>query len=186
MTRDAERQPEDLELEAMAAISRALGSLREEDPPAVERVLRWAYDRYGPAGPERRELAEAEPGRPREPTGGASAVAPMGPQDVHELLEAVQPADTQERILAAAYWYQVVEEQPVLAALQLNAVLRNAGHGVANITRAVNPLISARPQLMLQVRKHGTSRQARKEYKLTREGIARVRGLIEERQQRTS
>jgi hypothetical protein len=52
------------------------------------------------------------------------------------------------------------------------------GHGLINITAALDDLREAKPALVLQVGKSGKSRQARKTYKLTIAGIKSVEEMI--------
>jgi hypothetical protein len=56
--------------------------------------------------------------------------------------------------------------------------LKNLGHGVKDITKVFSSLIATSPQQVIQTRKSGTSRQARKRYKVTKAGIARVQELL--------
>ena len=64
----------------------------------------------------------------------------------------------------------------------LNKILKHHGKGVANVTVAVARLADADPALMLQVKKAGTSRQARKSYKVTTLGMS----FVEEKLKRSS
>ena len=78
----------------------------------------------------------------------------------------------------ASYWAQVCENQSSFAAQTLNTQLKDLGYGVGNITEAFTALKSERPALVLQLKKSGTSRQARKTYKLTQEGVRRVQTML--------
>jgi hypothetical protein len=49
---------------------------------------------------------------------------------------------------------------------------------VPNITRAIESNLRARPALMVQKKKMGTTRQARKQYALTQEGVDLVDGRL--------
>ena len=88
------------------------------------------------------------------------------------------PSTDRERTLVASYWAQVCENQTSFAAQTLNAQLKDLGHGVGNITEALSALKIERPSLVLQLKKSGTSRQARKTYKLTIEGVRRVQNML--------
>ena len=63
---------------------------------------------------------------------------------------------------------------------QILPELKNLGHGVGNVTRAFSALITQRPQPVVQTRKSGSSKQARKRYKLTTVGINRVEEMVKE------
>lgn len=61
----------------------------------------------------------------------------------------------------------------------MNTALNNLGHKLANVTVSLSVLIEAKPQLVLQLRKSGKSKQARKTYKLSVAGIDRVKEMID-------
>jgi DNA-binding PadR family transcriptional regulator len=52
------------------------------------------------------------------------------------------------------------------------------GYTVSNITRAFDSLMLQDPKYVIQVKKSGTSRQARKLYKLTHAGVKRVGEML--------
>ena len=95
-----------------------------------------------------------------------------------ELFEATNPSTEREKGLVAAYWAQICQAQPSFGSQALNDALKDLGHGVGNITDALSALKDERPALLLQLKKSGTSKQARKTYKLTQEGIRRVQSMI--------
>jgi hypothetical protein len=121
---------------------------------------------------ERRRLAP--------PSGGVSQIEASGLKfaDFAALFEAAQPSTQGEKALAGAYWLQVVQGRADFDSQTLNTDLKQLGHGVANVTSALDQLIRRRPQMVLQVRKSGTSKQARKKYRLTNEGIKRVKTML--------
>lgn len=154
------------EVDAMRKIAEALKPLQ---PDAAARVLRWALDSY-------RGRALTESGS----IPGESTLASPSAQftDIAELFAAAAPKHGPDKALVAAYWVQQMQGRPDFDAQSINNELKHLGHGVANITLALGALISQRPQLVIQLRKEGTSRQARKRYKLTREGIQKVEQMM--------
>ena len=60
----------------------------------------------------------------------------------------------------------------------LNSELKNLGYPIGNITRAVSGLASTMPRYVMQTKKSGTTKQARKKFRLTVEGIRRVEQMI--------
>lgn len=158
----------DPELEAMQKIHEAFEQLKEED--ARTRVLRWAPGRYG--------------GAARTQEGTKISLAPDVSTDGIEfpdfarLLEKTNPSTESECALVAGYWYQVCQSNPDFDSQTINAELKQYGKPVSNITRAFDALISQDPRLVMQVRKAGTSRQARKRYKLTTQGVGRVKQMM--------
>lgn len=159
----------------MHAISEALGSL---DEPTVARVLRWAADRYGvvvTSSPKSPPDAKNDDEDPNAPRNGKAAGAYA---DIADLYDAANPQTGPEKALVGAYWHQVVEAQPDFGALEINNSLKHLGHAVSNITRDLTALINRKPRLVMQTHKAGKSVQARKRYKLTREGTRAVEAMI--------
>jgi hypothetical protein len=154
------------EVEAISAVDRALSELEDDE---AARVLRWAAEKYGGTLPE-------------SPQTETQAVEPTTPtpafEDIADLMAVAGPRTGVERVLVATYWFQVVSGEPSVTGQQINDALRNLGHAVSNITDAFSSLIRRKPQLAIQVEKTGSSRQARKKYKLTVAGISQVKKLL--------
>ncbi|MGW2472335.1 hypothetical protein [Streptomyces sp. NPDC001665] len=170
----------DPEIEAMAALSGALQDLEED---AQGRVIRWAAERFG-----------VTLGFP-VPKGGADAsrdtlVAANGVSDEEisaespkfehfaELYNAASPKTDVDRALVAGYWFQAIREEASFQAAQLNLELKHLGHALKNVTDALDSNQSKKPARIIQLRKAGTAKQARKTYKLTHEGLVYVQGMI--------
>ena len=83
-----------------------------------------------------------------------------------------------ERALFGAYWLQEIGGQPDFDSASLNRELKHLGHAASNITSALTSLMTKRPQLVVQTRKSGASRQARKKYKLTSAGVQKVKAML--------
>jgi hypothetical protein len=156
------------ELDALATLSQVLGEL---DPDARARVLRWAIDKYGLSGPSSRS-------RPQHDQSDATDLD--GFNDLAALHTTARPANNVESALVAAYWLQQVRGASDFDAQTLNAELKHLGHGLTNVTRTLDSLRTRRPALVIQTRKTGSTRQARKRYRVTAAGVSRVRGMIEE------
>lgn len=157
------------ELVAMQRVAEALSGLPAE---SVARVLRWVAESHGVSGP-RRSLTVSDSGR-----GYESATVSESYSDIAELFSAASPRTGTESALVGGYWFQVINGQPDFDSLSLNRELKNLGRGASNITAALSSLMSQRPQLVIQTKKVGKSFQARKRYRLTQEGISRVRSMI--------
>ncbi|MBI3185574.1 MAG: hypothetical protein HYZ28_25835 [Myxococcales bacterium] len=95
-----------------------------------------------------------------------------------ELFDAADPETESDRVLVAAYWRQVAEGASEFASYPVNTLLKETGNTVSNITRAFDTLIAQSPRLVLQIKKAGRSKQARKTYKITREGLRRVETML--------
>ena len=93
-----------------------------------------------------------------------------------ELYDAVAPNTHADKALVAGYWLQVCEGGESFDSQSANNELKHLGYRLPNITAALTKLKGTNPSLVLQLKKSGTSRQARKTYQThdsRREGIAR-------------
>lgn len=156
------------EIVAMKAVAEALATL---DEGGVRRVLRWAHDAFAPKTAASTEPAGTEAAAPAS---NARANAGRDGMKQHETLadfySAADPQQDSDRALVVGYWVQVIEGEGDFDSFAVNKRLKDLGYGVGNITSAFNGLISRRPQLVIQTKKSGTSKQARKLYRLTSEG----------------
>lgn len=158
------------ELDAMKKIADALEPL---DDAARARALHWALSRF--RGTQSLATIEPPTARPIELTTDSATAGEYS--SFAELFDAASPTTEKDKALIAAYWIQICEGVPAFPSQTLNALLKDLGHGVGNITEALTALKSERPALVLQLKKGGTSRQARKTYKLTFEGAKRVTAM---------
>lgn len=160
------------EVAAMGMVEQALEPL---EPDARARVLRWAAERYGAAlaPPSSRNLTASHArGMGQAGTPGDT------PQDAGEFYAEANPQTEPERALVVAYWVQEVRGDAEFEAQTVNTQLKHLGHGVSNITRALDDLKARRPQLVIQIQKSGKSKQARKRYKVTSAGKAEVQRML--------
>jgi hypothetical protein len=155
----------DGEITAMTDVAKALEGL---DEAARFRVLNWANSRFG-------RLSGKETGTAPMFTAVEDRVEF---QSLAELFDAADPKTDKEKALISAYWTQVCQGQPNFASQTINSSLKDLGHGVANITVSLSQLKDEEPVLIHQIKKAGTSQQARKTYRLTEEGARRVRKMI--------
>lgn len=166
----------DKELEAMVALSKAMSPFGEDDRPAVQRILAWFNSKYGFVASKAARGA-----------GGASAeVSATGAADpatsyatAADLYDAVRPEMEYEKAITVGYWLQVCNKQDNFTAQDVNGTLKHMGHGVNNITDAFNTAKDRKPALVMQTQKSGTSKQARKMYKLTTAGVRWVENRIQ-------
>jgi len=94
------------------------------------------------------------------------------------LYEAANPRTEPQKVLVAGYWFQKLRGQSDVDGQQINTELKQLGHGVTNITRTLGSLINKKPQLVIQTHKSGKTKQARKKYRLTAEGIRAVEQML--------
>lgn len=169
----------DPEIDAMAAVATALGAL---DAEAQGRVLRYAAERYG----QTVNVSTGSRGGGAAVGGSADSevsdeeIADEAPVYEHfaELFAKAQPKTDPDRALVAAYWLQALQGHSTWQAAALQTELKNLGHASGNITEALTSNMNKRPQRIIQLQKAGTTRQARKTYKVTHEGLVYVQGML--------
>ncbi len=153
---------------AIAEIDSVLSEIMKEDEEAGLRVLEWANMKFRRKG----SLSKAY-------TSTVKASPVFGEiNDLPSLFSAASPKVEAEKVLVAAYWFQVHEEYDELESQMLNTELKQLGHGIKNVTRALGNLLKQKPQLVLQTKKSGKAKQARKKYRLTQAGINAVQRMI--------
>lgn len=156
----------DPELEAITAITKALSGLKDEQR---RNVLVYIGTRYGGQMTATQRSAAGRVGVDEVSTEYAS---------VGDLFDAANPQTEADRVLVVGYWLQVSEHADGFEAFPVSKHLKHLGHAVSNITRALDSLIAQSPRLVLQTSKSGSAKQARKRYKVTREGIKRVQSML--------
>jgi hypothetical protein len=97
---------------------------------------------------------------------------------ISDLVDAANPSSGLDYVLLGSYWFQEVQGGESFTGQQVNSALKDLGHGSANITTSYNSLKSRKPPLARQIQKSGTSKQARKQYRLTTEGIRAVERML--------
>ena len=166
------------EFEAFQQVHNALVGLDED---AQARVLSSVSTLLGISAPR---AAAAKPGAtPADeddnvPDAGGNEVAPRYFSEFAELYAAADPHSNADKALVGGYWLQVCQGSDNFSGHAINSELNHLGHKIANITNAMSSLNEVKPQLVLQLRKSGKSQQARKTYKLSAEGIKRVKDMI--------
>lgn len=158
----------------------------EGDQSAARRVLEWAFSAFLPPGPH---SAIVHPAVSTVVIPPAGSVARGGQQPqvaqgvvwetLPELYSAASPTSDADRALTVAYFLQKVQGATDLDGFTINKELRHLGYAASNITSALNSLIARKPQLAIQTHKSGSSRQARKRYRLTNEGLRAVERMLE-------
>ena len=162
------------EIDAMKRIADVLEEFRG-DSETQARIVQWVTARFGHL-----------PSRDVAPTLGASAAHEAqkpeqdeGFEDVADLFDAAGPQTEADRALVVGYWLMDSEGKSDFTSREVNSELKNLGHGASNITAAFSRLMKRKPALAMQTAKAGTSKQARKRYKLTRAGFKAVEAKIQ-------
>ncbi len=166
---------DDPELRAMTAV---LASLSDLDGAAQARVIDWAAKRLGvTAGQARKGVSVTHRGDGNG-DGADSSQIEREHVDFVDLYDATTPGTDAERALVGGYWFQQELRNSSFNSQQVNNVLKDVGHGVTNITRALDDLQQRSPALVRQMAKSGRTKQARKTYKLTSAGIRAVGDMV--------
>lgn len=161
----------------IAAMTKIAEALEELDAPARTRALRWAADKY--------EVTMVHKGKKQEgPDEGDTDTPSDNDAGRHEcdtfaeLFSDAAPTTAPEKVLVAGYWHQEVLGQTEVTSMALNKDLKDLGHGITGMNDRFASLMSSKPQLAIQLKKSGTTKQARKKYKITKAGIAKVQEMI--------
>lgn len=163
---------EDPELKAMESVFETMKNLSDD---SKLRIVKWLTDKF--------QLDLKLPNR--KGSTDESKVSSYQKNNIEsfgsieDLFSHVDPKDTSDKVLVVASFLQVNHQKPDLTGIEINRALRDLGHGVKNITNAIQSLIDRKPKLMIQTRKTGTTKQAKKKYKVTSEGLKRVREMLQ-------
>lgn len=110
--------------------------------------------------------------------GGTTAPAPF-----HQLVERWTPTTQAEWALLGAYYFQEVLGNQNVTAFQVNKELKQHGTPIANITVSLEENISQNPALIRQIAKSGKTKQAKKKYVVTTNGINFVKDKLNAQKQ---
>lgn len=153
----------DRELAAMAALAAALEDL---EPAERKRVLGWGASKF---------LGEPLPAASFKQAGPGSEEAE---DTLAEFFARISPRTEKEKALVVAYWMQFKEGVTEFVSQDANGRLKDLGYPIKNITDALSQLQSENPKRVVQLRKSGSSRQARKTYKVTDAGRRSVESMV--------
>lgn len=155
------------ELDAMAKMAAIIEPL---SPGARSRSVSWLVQSYGI------ELPRMTVGQTR-PSGDKNATTNSF-ESLADLFHAANPKTDREKALVAAFWIQSAMGVSQFASQSVNAELKQLGFGISNITDALSQLMDDKPSLVIQLKKSGNSKQARKTYKVTDAGNRRVEEML--------
>lgn len=160
------------EVAAMGAVEGALADLSPEERG---RVIRWAAERFEVPVARKPSSPPVGSGQKRQ---DAPADSDEAPEDIGDFYTLAGPETQTQQALVVAYWVQEIDGKGEFDSQTVNTHLKNLGHGVSNITRALDELKKQKPQLVIQIEKAGKSRQARKRYKVTAAGKTVVKKML--------
>lgn len=175
---DGSEHAPDVEFAAMQAVYKALEPL---DDDARKRVVEYVSARLEIATPAHVAPTIVQPTGDEEFDETALDTEETGAPkfgSFAELYDSAQPKNNGEKALVAGYWLQVCQAADSFDGFSANKELKHLGHGIPNITNAIDALKGQKPALVLQLKKSGKSRQARKTYKVTNAGVKAVEAMI--------
>jgi hypothetical protein len=160
----------DQETKAIGEIASIVSGLEDEQRG---RVIRYILERF--------QIDGGKPATKKTTVGGQIEPVQNGDtqfDDIASLYDACNPNTDALRALVAGYWLQVCQGAQSFDGQSANKELKHLGHVVGNITAALTTLISQKPALVLQLRKSGSTRQARKSYKVSEAGIRKIKAMV--------
>lgn len=95
---------------------------------------------------------------------------------IENLFLAANVTTVSSRILLAAAYLQEKKGMEELSSYDINSRLKKLGYGVPNITNSINTLLNK--NLMKQTRKQGDSKQAKRKFVVTSEGLLLARTYL--------
>lgn len=170
-----------MEFDAIKTVHDALAPLDEE---GRTRVLQYIASLLGinakVAGGKPGTAVDEDPAEEADESDAEEEVVKDAPtfSNFAELYDAAGPKTNSEKALVVGYWLQICLDAEHFTAAAANKELTHLGHKVANITAAIDDLKKQKPALALQLKKSGSSQQARKTYKISHAGVKRVEEMI--------
>jgi hypothetical protein len=158
----------ELEIDATRDMYKLLKSL---DSAAQSRVVTHVTAMLGIVAPAKGSKPSETLTPPDADDSPALAHQVTGFATFAEFFAAFDPLTESDKALAAGYWIQVGEKADSFDAQRANKELKHLGHAVGNITNALSALMQLKPAPVVQLKKAGSTRQARKTYKVTGAGV---------------
>lgn len=166
------------------AMSTCYEELKDLDNEAKKRVIHWlvkklelkSVESFSEKETAGKQVADKSRDTGGSPGNGNGEIADF--ETVADIFGAANPKTDADKTLVVATYLQVKSNLADMPSNIVQKELKHLGHGVTNITRSFELLEEAKPKLVIQTRKDGKSKQARKKYKVTNEGINAVKALL--------
>lgn len=156
-----------------------------EEPEEAEETTSLADDSGSEAMEEPMDEEAEEAPKPRRKPGRPKAVpveiggVSFGRFDsIEELFLVSDVKKVSQRILLAAAYIQEKGNLKEVSSLDINKELKKLGYGVTNITTLINGL--TKRKLMDVTKKEGSTKQARRKFKVTPEGFKVAKQFVKE------
>ena len=113
--------------------------------------------------------------RPRgRPRADASSGGREDAGDLASLLTRWSPTTMSDKALLGAYYLTRARGEDTVTSQAINSELKRNGLAISNITRAIEANMRPDRPLMVQEKKMGSTKQARKQYRITPAGVEAV------------
>lgn len=160
------------EIESMRLADKIFADLIEDARP---RVFAWIGAKYYLTSSQtNKSRTQGDVGS--DNSGQTSFDGKLG--DFADFYHKASPSDNAGRALVAGYWLSETTSGEAFQSQALNAMLKDLGFQVGNITDALSSCMRVKPAWIVQTRKAGSAKQARKTYKITDAGKRRVQQMI--------
>lgn len=137
------------------------------DPVLKEKALDILLEQaFGGRGAPAAAAPARRRGRPRREATEAAEAPSLG-----SLLERWTPSTMAEKALLGAYYVSRVRGEGNVTSQAINTELKRNKMPISNITRAIEANMRPDRPLMVQEKKMGSTKQARKQYSITPEGV---------------
>lgn len=145
------------------------------DPVLKEKARDILLERaFGSAQSPPPSTASAAP-RPRgRPRADGSSGGREDAGDLASLLTRWSPTTMSDKALLGAYYLTRARGEDTVTSQAINTELKRNGLAISNITRAIEANMRPDRPLMVQEKKMGSTKQARKQYRITPAGVETV------------
>jgi len=179
----------DPELNAMSYVYESLKSL---DRKQMKRIIHWAEDRFGLTPAQMSVELTQQPQQVQtqitvsEAAAGAEPVVKEEKNDIKHYdtaLDLFSESNVQKvtsKILLMAAYLQERFNFKEISSYDINFRLKRIGHGVPNISSLLNGILRKKPPLLLQLETEGRTKQARRKFMVTNEGLKVARSYLKE------
>ncbi len=97
---------------------------------------------------------------------------------VQGLFDRIKMKTDVARVLLVASYLQEKDPATELGSRPINKELKKIGHGIKNITQAINSLLKKEPELLVMTRKTTSSQQGKKKYHVTDLGMQKAKEAL--------
>ena len=158
---------QDDELGVMSVVYEELMKIDDE---AKQRVLDWVAGKFS-LRPSKNAIESTK-------MSAGESISIESFSSVADAFTAASPEIDRDKALIVAAFLQRNQAKDEITGYEINNELRQLGHGLKNVTDAINQMMDRKPKLMMQVKKEGKTKQARKKYKVTIEGFKAVQHML--------